>query len=48
MRGSRVKSLRKYCHAKWLEIQIQKVNFMCMFRRVKKAYSRGLIKKGGK
>ena len=43
MRGTRVKSLRKYCYAKWVEIAGDKVPFKRMFRRVKRAYNRGLV-----
>ena len=48
MRGKKAKELRKKVLKDWEALQLDnKAPFNKVWRRIKRAYSRGLIKKGG-
>lgn len=44
MRGKKAKELRSKVYEQWVGIRGSKVSFKTVFRRVKKAYVRGLVK----
>ena len=46
VRGKRVKTLRKKAYMEWLAITDKKAPFRTVMRRIKKAWTRGLIKGG--
>ena len=47
MRGKKAKELRRKVKADWEALQVEKkVPLAMVWRRIKRAYSRGLIKKG--
>jgi hypothetical protein len=49
MRGKKAKELRKKVRKDWENLQLdKKAPFKMVWGRIKRAYSRGLIKEGGK